>query len=126
MKTLKFTMYIFYRYYSKGGTKRIPFFSTLCATVFLIYLHIFQLLIIFDAVDLLPMSKDNSKIVNYGKFALFTLPIFLIVASLVKEEDLRSARYDIKKVRRGGVNLVIYSITSFVLLFVLMFAFTKK
>jgi hypothetical protein len=126
MKTLNFVMYIFYRYYSKGGTRRIPYFSALCATVFIIYLHIFQLLVIFDSVDLLPMNKQNNRMENYGKLALFLLPIFLILGYLVKEKDLQVAKYDDTKVKRGGIYLIIYSITSFILLFVLMFAFTKK
>jgi hypothetical protein len=126
MRTLKFVMFIFYRYYSKGGTKQIPYFSALCATVFLIYLHIFQLLIIFDSVDLLPMKKDNDRMTNYLKFALFSAPIFLIIAFLIKERDLKLLEYDNQKIRRGGVYLVIYLITSFLLLFVLAFMFTKR
>lgn len=123
MKTLKFVMYILYRYYSKGGTKRIPYFSALCAVVFLIYIHIFQILIILDAVgDILPMNKDDTQITKYWKLALFLLPVFLIVAYLVKPKDLENVSYDENKVKRGGVYLIVYSIISFILLFVLAFA----
>ena len=125
MKILKFIMFLFYRYYSKGGTHRIPYFSTLCAVVMLIYIHIFQLLIVVDGVDLLPMDKDDTRIMKYGKLAIFLLPIFLIIAYLVKEKDLKFASYDMVRVKRGGVYLVLYIITSVLLLFVLMFAFSK-
>lgn len=63
---------------------------------------------------------------NYLKFALFSVPIFLIVAFLVKEKDLKELQYDNKKIQRGGVYLVIYCITSFLLLFLLAFAFAKN
>jgi hypothetical protein len=127
MKTLKFIMFILYRYYSKGGTKHIPYFSALCAVVFLIYIHIFQVLIIFNKVDdILPMNEHDARITKYWKLALFLLPIFFIVAALVKPKDLENLSYDERKIRRGGIFLIIYSITSFVLLFVLAFIFEKR
>lgn len=125
MRLLKFTMYLFYRYYAKGARQSIPYFSALCAVVLLIYIHIFQLLIIFDSVNLLPMRKDDLRIVKYGKVALFLLPIFFLVAYLIKPRDLRKAVYDEEKVRKGGIYLVVYIIFSILLLFVLMFVFSK-
>jgi hypothetical protein len=118
-------MFLFYRYYSNGGTYRIPYFSALCATVFLIYIHIFQVLIIFDTVELLPMHQGDSKILKYGKLALFLLPIFIIVWLLVPERDLRNAGYSDEKVRNGGRNLVIYIVLSIALLFSLALLLPK-
>lgn len=124
MKQLKFVMFLFYKYYSKGGTQRIPYFSALCATVFLIYIHIFQLLIILDKVNLLPMQSEDIKIVKYLKLAAFLLPIFFVVGFAVKESDLKTV-YDEEKVRKGGTYLIFYIIFSVILLFVLMFALGK-
>lgn len=122
MKILKFVMYILYRYYSKGGTKSIPYFSALCAVVMLIYIHIFQALILFDQLDtVLPMNKNDERGVKYLKLAVFLLPIFLIITFLVKPKDLKNARYEEGKIKRGGIYLIIYSIISFVLLFFLAF-----
>lgn len=118
-------MYLFYRYYNKGRASKIPYFSALCAIVTLIYIHIFQLLIIFDKVSLLPLKKDDLRIEKYGKLALFLLPIFLIVAYLVKQSELKKLQYDNEKIRKGGVGLIIYIITNIIFLFVLMFAFAK-
>lgn len=127
MKTLRFIMYILYRFYSKGGTKHIPYFSALCAVVFLIYIHIFQILIILNSVDdMLPLNKGDTRITKYWKLALFLLPFFFIVAYLVKPTDLQNVSYDEGKIKRGGIYLIIYSIISFVLLFVLAFAFAKR
>ncbi len=122
---LKFVMFLFYRYYSKGGTFRIPYFSALCATVFLIYIHIFQVLIILRKVDWLPMIKGDLRIINYGKLALFLLPVFLIVGLMVKERDLKNVRYDEQRIKKGGIFLIIYIIITILLLFTLMFLFKK-
>jgi len=121
MKLLKFVMFLFYRYYSKGGTFRIPYFSALCAVVFLIYLHIFQLLILFNGISLLPMNPNDNKGLKYIKLAGFLLPVFLIIGLLVKEKELKNADYAEAKVKRGGMFLVIYIVLSFSLLMVLAF-----
>ena len=126
MKTFQFVMYLFYKYYSKGGTKQIPYFSALCAVVMLIYIHIFQVLIVLDKVDLLPMKKGDTRIDKYWKLALFLLPIFFIISFLVKPSDLKNLTYNEEKVKRGGVYLVMYIIFNTVLLFALMFAFSKS
>lgn len=126
MKVLRFVIYIFYRYYSKGGTKRIPYFSALCAVVFLIYIHLFQLLILIDQVNLLPLRSNDSKIEKYGKVALFFLPIFFLVYSLIKPSDIQNFRYPIEKVKRGGIFLIVYIIASLTLLFILMFVFARR
>ena len=57
MKTIKFTAYLFYKYYSTGGTKSIPYFSTLCALAMIVILHVFQILVIFNGMDLLPATS---------------------------------------------------------------------
>lgn len=119
MRLLKFVMFLFYRYYSTGGTYQIPYFSALVATVFLIYIHIFQIFLILDTVSWFPMHPGDTKLMKYGKLALFLLPIFLIVAYLIKEKDLKNAEYDEDKIRNGGRGLIVYAILSFILLFVL-------
>lgn len=126
MSLVRFVMFLFYRYYSKGGTYKIPYFSALCATVFLIYIHIFQALIVFNAVELLPMNTGDSKVLKYGKLALFLLPIFIIVWLLVPENFLRNANYADEKVKSGGRNLVIYIILSVALLFSLALLMANK
>ena len=127
MKTLRFVMYLFYRYYSKGGTKHVPYFSALCAVVLLIYIHVYQVLTILKmAGEILPFKKDDPKGVLYWKMAIFLLPVFLIVAFLVKPGDLKNLQYEEKKIKRGGIYLTIYYVLNVILLFVLMFAFPQS
>ena len=118
-------MYILYRYYSRGGKEQTPYFSVLCAVVFLIYIHLFQLLIVFDIMDWLPFAKTDTKDEKFLKMALVMLPIFLMVFLLVRPSELRALRYDPETTRKGGVRLVIYGILNIILLFVLMIAFSK-
>ncbi len=126
MKQLKFIMFLFFRYYSKGGTRFIPYFSALCAVVFLLYIHIFQLLIIFDKVHLVPIKDGDIRIVQYLKFSLLFLPVFFIIASIVKKRDLENATYDESAIKTGGILLTVYIIISLIILFTLMFLFSEK
>lgn len=73
----------------------------------------------------LPIYASDTKIVKYGKLALFLLPILLLVSFLVRERDLQHTDYDEDKIKRGGKFLIAYIILSVVLLFVLMFTFSK-
>ena len=126
MNILRFIMYLFYRYYSTGGTRNIPYFSALCAVVFLIYIHIFQALVVFNKVYILTLDQGDVRLVKYGKLAFFLLPIFLIVYYLAKPIDIKQLHYSEKKIKKGNLYLVIYIITSFILLFVLIFTIPKK
>jgi len=121
MKTMRFIAYLFYRYYSTGPTKDIPYFSTLCALVMLIGLHVFQVLVLFNKVTLLPVSSKNPRAENFLIMALCLLPIFLITAAIIKKSDLQEMTYEEAKVKRGYMFLILYIILSIALLLLLIF-----
>ena len=121
MKLLRFIMYLFYRYYSKSGTKGNAYFRALCSTSFLIYMHLFQLLMIFNKVSFLSIAENDPRIIKYGKLSIFFIPVFLLVFLLVKPAKLYELKYEEDKVRTGNVILVIYIIANTVFLFFLMF-----
>src|SRR5688500_18447309 len=109
MKLLKRVMYVFYRYYSKGGTRTIPYASALFATVLLIFIHIFQILIIFDKVDtVLPGNQNEFKIIRYLKMAIFLLPIGLFVGFAAKKRDIENMEYEEGLTKKWGRYLVLY------------------
>ena len=126
MKSLRFIMFLFYRYYSKGGTRDIPYASALFAVGFLVFLHIFQIVIILDKVSLLSFFEAKNRFDRYIKIALFMLPIFFIINLLVKERDIKNLTYTKEKIKRGNIYLIIYIVLSFALIFVLMFLFPSK
>lgn len=127
MATLNFIMYLFFRYYSTGPTRSIAYFKALSAVAFLIYFHIFQILIIIGQVDnVIPINEGDFQITKYWKMALFLLPIFLLLYFLIKPQDLQDLEYDESKIKRGNIYLIVYCISSFILLFVLAFIFAKR
>lgn len=121
MKVIKFVAFLFYRYYSTGGTRRVPYFSTLCALAMIVYIHLFQILILINRVDdIIPGSGDEARIIKYLRMALFFAPIFLLLAFLIKKEELKKMNYDKHVIRKGYFALVLYVIISFAVLILLM------
>lgn|GEM_PF-825725 len=112
MKILRFVMYLFYRYFSTGRTYRIPYLSALSATGFLIFLHVFETLILMKKLNWLPMDRGNSRIVEYGDIVQCLIPIFIILTLLIKEKDLLQLEYSDDKIRSGGRNLILYVVFS--------------
>jgi len=119
MKTIKFIAYLFYRYYSTGPLSDIPYFSTLCALAMLFVLHLFQVLIVFDAMNFIPTDGSQAKVGNFLKMALFLAPIFLFLVFIVKKSELQKMHYDDSQIKRGNIYLIIYIVLSFALVILL-------
>ena len=116
MKTIKFIAYLFYKYYSTGATKSIPYFSTICALVMILILHFFQILILFNCMYLLPTvhaTPGMPRFIKYLETALITSPLFLFFFLLIKKNELQSMQYDKSKTKRGYIYLIIYIVLSF-------------
>ncbi len=121
MQNIKFILYLFYKYYSKGSTKSIAYFSALCAMVLLIYINVFEILILLNKVNILPFARSDSRIEKYAKMALLSLPVFLIIAFFIRPDELQKSYYQVEKVKKGGVYLICYILISMIILFVSMF-----
>lgn len=119
MKIIKFVAYLFYRYYLKGPRREIPYFSTLSALTLLLYIHICQILVLFDWTNILPKAKKTEPI-GWVAMALFMLPIFLLVRLVIKEGDLKKIEYSPKKIKRGNILLIGYCVLSVTLLILLI------
>jgi hypothetical protein len=113
MKTVKFVAYLFFRYYSTGPRKEIPYFSTVAALAVLFYIHLVQVLIIFNGMNLIPGKGDGSRIWEYFKMALFITPVFLLIMLFIRKPELQVMHYDDQKIKQGNINLVVYIILSF-------------
>jgi accessory gene regulator protein AgrB len=116
MRTVKFIAYLFYKYYSKGYTKQIAYFSTLCALVMIACIHLFQVFILCNALFIVPTDGSQKDIKNWFFIGLFLIPFFLIFRFLIKETELQEMFYDKHKVKRGYLFLIVYLILSFALL----------
>lgn len=124
MKTLKFAAYLFYRYYSGGKRPdSTPHFRTVLSLTLIGFIHLFQLLIIVNKVNLIPISQGDAKI--YKRWVMFCimLPIAILVALLVPKKELVGLQnvYQDKPevVRKGNRNLILYIVVNFFLIFIL-------
>lgn len=123
MKTIKFVAYLFYRYYSTGPRSDIRYFSTIGVLTFLFFIHLAQVLLLFDSTNIIPQGH-KSQISSWIKMALFLLPIFLVFRGLIKESELKEMNYDTYIIKKEYVWLIVYIILS-VALFILL-AWTKQ
>ncbi|HYF33453.1 MAG TPA: hypothetical protein VD993_20150 [Chitinophagaceae bacterium] len=124
MKTIRFAAFLFYRYYSEGRRPdSAPFFRTLLSMTLLGFIHLMQVLIIFDKVDLIPISSSDGKGTKRFIIFLVMLPIYVLLQLLIKKTDLEALKeryanhWD--KVFNGNVWLIVYMILSFSSIFIL-------
>lgn len=121
MKTIRFVGYLFYRYYSKGSLSNIPYFSTLCALSILVYIHLVELLILFNMMHIIPTNGKQNNIGNFFKMGLFLAPLFFLLAIIVKKSDILNMSYPDSMIKRGNKYLVIYICASYALLIFLIY-----
>jgi hypothetical protein len=121
MKTIKFVAFLFYRYYSTGSTKDIPYVSTLCALVMLLGLHIFQLLVLINKVNLIPTSIKNTRLENFGLIAMYLIPLFMLMIFFIRKSELKEMSFEESKIKKGNIFLIIYIIASIALLLLIIF-----
>ncbi|MEO5562021.1 MAG: hypothetical protein ABIR18_01275 [Chitinophagaceae bacterium] len=117
MRLVKFVAYLFYRYY--GGVRRpndVPYFRAMCTMTFLVFLHVLQLLILFNKVNLIPGISSDDKLTRKAFLFLMLLPIYLIMTLLIKEKELEKIKeeYDYKwdQVFTANVWLFVYVVLS--------------
>lgn len=111
MKLLKFVTYLFYKYYSTGPTKQIPYLSSILAVGMLCFIHVAQIFILFNWIKILPQGY-KSELSTWLKMALFIAPIFLLLALLIKKPNVDSQVYSENKIKKGYLWLIVYIIVS--------------
>lgn len=121
MGTLRFAAYLLYKYYSKGGTKDIPYASAILGLAFMGLIHIFQILLLFNGMSLVPTDGSQAKIGNFLKMGLFILPIVVLLMVVIKKDKLQEMSYDEAQMKKGYIFLILYVILSFALLLLLIF-----
>lgn len=116
---MKFVAFLFYRYYSTGATKYIPYFSTLSALVMLVGLHIFQLILLFYGIDFFK-ANSRTRTENFLVIAILLIPLFLLMSVFIKESQLKQLKYDKSKIKRGNLLLIVYIFCSIAFLLLLI------
>lgn len=107
-------MFLFYNYYGKGKSEQVPYFSTLCAMSFLLFLHIAAILCWANKEDLLFGVSKNAFIVRVVVLFAIFLTCFWRVAP---EKELQMLEYEEQRIKKGGWVLVFYIILAMALLF---------
>jgi hypothetical protein len=126
MKPIRFAAFLFYRYYSGGRRPdSTPYFSTMCAMTFLVFLHLLQILILFGKLSLIPLNASDGKGIKRVVILFIMLPIYLLMTQLVKKKRLDKMKeeysYSWDKIFNWNVWLIVYIILSFSLIFILAF-----
>ena len=123
MNTIKFIGYLFYRYYEKPPQRGNPYFRTMCSMALLVYMHLIQLLILFNKTDLIPIKTSDDKLTKRIIMLFVFVPIYFLVTRLFKKSDFERLKekygYNWDKVHRGNILLILYMILSCALIFVL-------
>ena len=124
MRIIKFVGYLFYRYYSKGATANIPYFSTICAMALLGYMHFFQLLILINKINLITISTGDNKLTKRIIIFFAMLPIYFVMTRLFRKSDIELLKkkydYNSDKIFSGRIWLIIYIVLSFSMIFILV------
>jgi hypothetical protein len=113
MSTIRFAMFLLYRYYKHGRWEKLPYFHALCSIAFLLFLNIAAFLcFIKQALWLFGGNKETFII----KFVLLFI-VFVAASWIVApEQELQTAKHDDAKIRKGYLVLILYVLLSIALL----------
>jgi hypothetical protein len=113
MKTIRFVMFLFYRYYRSGRWESAPYFHTLTSMSMLAFLNISSILCFSGLGHLIfPGSKEPF----YIRVILFFVLSLFCFYMLGKEKQLKALDYDETTIRRGNWLLILYAFLSMGLL----------
>ena len=120
MKIIRFVAFLFYNYYSTGSRASIKYFSTLIVLTGLCFIHLLQLVIFLNKIEIISIQLPSEKAVRYISIAIIGAPIYFLLNFILQEKDLIKLKeyydYNWDKVFNGNVLLVTYMILSFALL----------
>lgn len=117
MRTFKFVVFLFYRYYNKDKSlSKIPVGNTAFSLTMLFILHVFQFMVIFNLTKLLPETDKNHRVATLLEGMLLLSPIMLFFWFVVKKINPKELHYDESKIKRGNIYLIAYCTLTMALL----------
>lgn len=117
---MKYIIYLFYRYYNKGATIRIPYESSVFAVLLLIFINVFTLLILFIPTFTRIIFSNQSKTELYIYSLIGTFLGYLIVSKLFPEKEILKMNDISKNLKLHTFFLFFYIIFSFIILMILI------
>ncbi len=121
MKTIKFTAYLFYRYYSKHIDYYGKYGHTIMSLVILLFLHLIQLLLFINNSTIFSYFLSPNKLADIINFALLLSPGIILFLVFLRESDLQTMSYDDALIKKGNIYLIAYIILSMALLVFLIY-----
>lgn len=117
MQTIRFVLFLLYRYYSNTPSqknKQIAYLSSVGVFVALLVLNLLTLIKLFGLPNFLPFDPNAPRWKGILQAVFFILlPGYLLINFFIKEEDLKNLNYDYQIVKKGNTALFIYIALSF-------------
>ena len=115
MKTLRFTVFLLYRYYSKSDKYVNPYLSSLFALTFLVFCNLVTFL--FYVYEIFLADWGFSLFSSPGYSICCFLGISFLIKVLVPKSVVIKLNYSDDRIRYGNRNLVIFLTCSVILFF---------
>ena len=100
-----------------GKTKDVAYIKTITTIVFLLVMNLVSLVIFTTQTAMLSIIDSDKKWMQYVKIGIVGLPLFLFFFFLLQEKELKVSSYSTIEIRSGNKFLLLYIISTFVLLF---------
>ncbi len=114
-------LFTFYNYYNKGSTKDIAYLSAILALMLIVFLNLFGILIYSRiAEDFLSKSSNIPRWQQYGFILFFSIPIWMLIKRIFKEEDVLNVSLSKTNIVIWKVGIMLYFIFSVILLIVII------
>jgi len=113
---MKYIVFLFYRYYNKGATIRIPYESAIFALLTLIFINVVSLMLLFAPQLSNAIFKGHTRIALYVYFTIGVAIGYYFLSKFIPKKDILNFVNVSKNVIFHGWILCFYIIISFSIL----------
>lgn len=117
---MKYIIYLFYKYYNKDATARIPYESSIFALLLLLFMNIFGVLIFFFPTLSVMIFSNHSRVELYVYSLIVIFVCYLILSKLFPKNEILLMNGVSKNEKLHGWILFFYIFISFVILMILI------
>jgi len=113
---MKYIIYLFYRYYNKGATIRIPYESAIFAVLLLLFINVMSLMILLVPNLMETLFANHTRTELYVYSAIGVLLGYFMLTKLVSKDEIYQIENTSINVKLHTWLLFLYFIASFILL----------
>lgn len=117
---MKYVVFLFYRYYNKGATIRIPYESAILAILSLGFMNIMSLLMLFAPELSDTLFKNHTRTELYIYSGIGVIIGYFITSKLIPKKDILDFKNVPNNIRLHSWLLFFYIIISFLILIFLI------